>query len=64
MDVQSLIAWTKQTGTLVDVDRAVDPHLELARVMVALDGQPVLFRKLAGFAGWRAISGVCERLSV
>jgi 2,5-furandicarboxylate decarboxylase 1 len=61
VDVQSLVAWTKQTGTLVDVECAVDPHLELARVMVALDGQPVLFRKLAGFAGWRAISGVCAR---
>jgi 2,5-furandicarboxylate decarboxylase 1 len=61
MDVRSLIAWTRQTEALVDIKRAVDPHLELARVMVALDGQPVLFHKLAGFAGWRAISGVCAR---
>jgi len=61
VDVRSLIAWTRQTGALVDIERAVDPHLELARVMVALDGQPVLFHKLVGFAGWRAISGVCAR---
>jgi len=59
--VRSFVAWARETGELVDVKRAVGPHLELARVMVAFDGQPVLFRRLAGFADWRAVSGVCAR---
>lgn len=59
--MRNFIAWARETGRLVEVERSVDPHLELARVMVAFEGQPVLFHTLAGFAGWRAISGVCAR---
>ena len=33
----------------------------MARVMHALEGQPVLFRALAGFPGWQAVAGVCAR---
>jgi len=61
MDVRSFIAWTRETGGLVEIERAVDPHLELARVLYALDGQPVLFRTLTGFPGWQAVSGVCAQ---
>jgi len=61
VDVRGFLAWAGETGLLVEVERAVDPHLELARVMAALEGRPVLFRALAGFPGWRAISGVCAR---
>jgi len=53
--------WAREAGTLVEIERAVDPRLELARVMYALDGQPVLFRALTGFPGWRAVSGVCAQ---
>nr|HID12939.1 UbiD family decarboxylase [Anaerolineae bacterium] len=61
MNLRGFVAWAREAGTLVEIERAVDPHLELARVMYALDGQPVLFRALTGFPGWRAISGVCAQ---
>jgi len=61
VDLRDFVVWARQTGRLVEIERAVDPHLELARVMAALDGRPVLFHALSGFPGWRAISGVCAQ---
>lgn len=61
MQIDKFIAWACQTGALVEIEQPVDPHLEMARVMRALDGTPVLFRALTGFPGWRAVSGVCAR---
>jgi UbiD family decarboxylase len=61
MDLRSFVAWARAGDALVEVERAVDPHLELARVMHALDGRPVLFDALNGFGGWRAVSGVCAQ---
>lgn len=61
METRKFITWAREIGSLIEIERAVDPHLELARVMYALDGQAVLFRTLTGFPGWRAISGVCAQ---
>ncbi len=61
MNARDFITWANQAGDLVEIERPVNPHLELARVMHALDGQPVLFRALTGFPGWRAVSGVCAQ---
>jgi UbiD family decarboxylase len=61
MEIRDFITWARETGSLVEIERAVDPHLELARVMVALDGRPALFHTLTGFPGWRAIAGVCAQ---
>ncbi len=61
MNVRSFISWARDTGKLVDVPHAVDPRLELARVVYALDGRPVLFHGLTGFPDWRAVSGVCAQ---
>jgi 2,5-furandicarboxylate decarboxylase 1 len=61
VNMRGFVAWAGQTGVLVEVERAVDPHLELARAMVALDDRPALFHALTGFPGWRAISGVCAQ---
>lgn len=61
MNVRDFVAWARDGDRLIAVGRQVDPHLELARVMAALDGRPVLFQKLKGFPGWRAVSGVCAR---
>jgi 2,5-furandicarboxylate decarboxylase 1 len=61
MDLRSFLTWAEETGTLVEIERPVDPHLELTRVTHALDGQPVLFHRLAGHPGWRAVSGLCAR---
>lgn len=61
MDVRSFLEWTDGRGSLVTVGRVTDPHLELASVMFALDGRPVLFQELSGHPGWRALSGMCAQ---
>ncbi len=61
MDAQNFISWARDGGELVEIERAVDPRLELARVMYALDGRPVLFRALDGFPNSRTVTGVCAR---
>lgn len=61
MEIKDFITWSREAGNLVEIERAVDPHLELARVMVALDGRPVLFHALTGFPGWQAVAGVCAQ---
>ena len=59
MDLRAFVSWAQKSGALVEIERAVDPHLELARVMAALDHRPALFHALSGFPDWRAVSGVC-----
>lgn len=61
MNTRDFIEWARGTGTLAEVERPVDLHLDLARVIHALDGRPVLFQELDGFPGWRAIAGVCAQ---
>ncbi|MEA3339381.1 MAG: UbiD family decarboxylase [Chloroflexota bacterium] len=61
MRIDEFVTWADQTGALIEIERPVDPHLELARVMHALGGRPALFRTLTGFPGWRAVSGVCAQ---
>jgi len=61
MDVRSFLSWAARKDELVEVGVAVDPRIELARVMHALDGEPVLFQNLTDHPGWRAISGMCAQ---
>lgn len=61
MDVRGFLEWAGGEGSLLVIQDAVDPHLESARITFALDGRPVLLRELTGYAGWRAVSGVCAR---
>ena len=61
MDVRSFLTWAGERGSMVQVGRVVDPHLEMARVMFALDERPVLFPELSGHSGWRALSGMCAQ---
>ncbi|MCP4539250.1 MAG: UbiD family decarboxylase [Chloroflexi bacterium] len=61
MNIRNFVEWARETGAMIEIERAVDPHLELARVMYALDGRPVLFRALDGFPGWQAVAGVCAQ---
>ncbi|HEY73986.1 MAG TPA: UbiD family decarboxylase, partial [Thermoflexia bacterium] len=44
MRIDKFVTWAGQAGALIEIEQAVDPRLELARVVHALDGQPVLFR--------------------
>lgn len=61
MDLREFIRWAKERSTLVEIEHPVDPYLELARIMHALDGRPVLFPTLANAPNWRAISGMCAQ---
>ena len=61
MDVRRFLSWAAERNELVHVGVEVDPRLELARVIDALDGKPVIFRELTGHPGWRAVSGTCAQ---
>jgi 2,5-furandicarboxylate decarboxylase 1 len=62
MNLREFITRLRQTH-LVEVARPVNPHLEMARVIYALEGQspgtPVLFEKVPGHPGWRVVAGLC-----
>ncbi len=59
LDIRTLC----QAGQLVQIDRPVDPHLEMARILYALErrspGRPVLFERVAGHPDWQVVSGIC-----
>lgn len=61
MNLRSFIAWAQKEKMLVKIEQAVSPRLELARVMHALNGRPMLFQTLSDFPGWRALSGMCAQ---
>jgi UbiD family decarboxylase len=61
MDLRAFLAWARERGSLLEVERSTCTHLELARVAAALDGRPVLFKAIGGSPGWRALSGMCAR---
>ncbi|HET90743.1 MAG TPA: UbiD family decarboxylase [Chloroflexi bacterium] len=61
MDMRTFLAWAETSGDLVEIERGVAPHLELAQIMHALDGRPVLFRTLTGFSDWQAVAGICAQ---
>jgi 2,5-furandicarboxylate decarboxylase 1 len=60
MDLRDFLAWTEREGRLVTVSRPVDPHLEMARVIHALEGRPLLFADPRR-PGWRTVAGACAR---
>ena len=61
MDLRSFIAWAKKKRQLDEVSQSVDPDGEMAGVMYASDGRPVLFNSLKRFSGWRGIAGICAQ---
>ncbi|NLE46365.1 MAG: UbiD family decarboxylase [Chloroflexi bacterium] len=61
MNTRDFIDWARQSQRLVEIAQQVDPYLEQARVMSALDGRVVLFRNLAGLPSWRAVAGICAQ---
>jgi len=63
VDLRSFITWARKKRRLEQVEQAVDPDQELAGVLFATDGRPVLFDSLRRFSGWRAIAGVCAQRS-
>ncbi len=61
MDVRHFLQWATDKGWLIKVGETVKPHLELAQLIFALDGKPVLLPELRDCAGWRLVSGMCAQ---
>ncbi|HID65358.1 MAG TPA: UbiD family decarboxylase [Anaerolineae bacterium] len=59
MSLRSFIAKAQKAGHLVTITEEVDPYLEMARVINALEGRPVLFTKVKG-SPYQVISGLCS----
>jgi 2,5-furandicarboxylate decarboxylase 1 len=60
MSFREFIRQADEGGILVTINRPVSTTLELAQVAHALDGQPVLFKDIIGYPGWRVSSGACS----
>lgn len=60
MDLRALLRELAGRGELVTVRRPVDPHLEMAAVIAALEGRPVLFEQVVGSA-YRAVANMVAR---
>jgi len=60
MNLRDFLNWSDAEGKLVRVERTVDPSLEMAKVIHALEGRPLLFDDPQR-AGWRVASGICAR---
>lgn len=61
MDVRRFLEWARDDDLLVEIKQSVDPYLESARLIFALDGKPVFFSRLSGHPGWRLLSGMCAQ---
>lgn len=60
MSLRDFLAWAENEGEFVSVVRTVDPHLEMARVIHAVEGRVALFADPQR-PGWRVATGVCAR---
>jgi 2,5-furandicarboxylate decarboxylase 1 len=59
MSLRSFIAKVQEAGHLVTITKEADLCLEMARVINALDGQPVLFTRVKG-SPYQVVSGICS----
>ena len=59
MNLHEFLAAAGAAGYLITVDREVDPYLEAAHLAAAVDGRPILFRRVKG-SPFPAIAGVCS----
>ena len=57
--LRSFLARVDEAGFLVEINKPVDPRLEMAPVIAALDGRPVLFNDVVG-SEFRVLSGQCS----
>jgi len=58
MNLRRFLEWIEDEDDLLAVKMPVDPNLEMARVIRAAEGRPILFHNPRR-AGWRVVSGVC-----
>jgi 2,5-furandicarboxylate decarboxylase 1 len=57
--LRTFLAQAEAAGYLLTIRRPVNPHLEMARVIYALDGRPVLFTNVLD-SDYRVASGICS----
>ncbi|MGD8625211.1 MAG: UbiD family decarboxylase [Anaerolineae bacterium] len=60
MSLREFLSWAGDGAGLQTIHQPVDPHLEMARLIHALDGRPLLFAR-PNRPGWRVATGVCAR---
>jgi 2,5-furandicarboxylate decarboxylase 1 len=60
MNLGKFLRWAEHEGRLTTITRAVDPRLEMARVMHGLEGRALLFSD-AQRVPWRVASGICAQ---
>jgi 2,5-furandicarboxylate decarboxylase 1 len=60
MELRDFIEHARATGYLIEINRSISPHLEMARVVHKHDGQPVLFTAVEGYPGWRVVAGIAS----
>lgn len=58
MSIREFLEWAEGQGELLVVDSAVDPNVEMARVIHALEGRAILFNDPSR-PGWRVATGLC-----
>lgn len=59
MSLRDFLQQAAQSGDLITIKRPVQVEYELASVAHALEGKAVLFEEIAGYPGWRVVSGPC-----
>jgi UbiD family decarboxylase len=60
MNLRTFLAWSEEERRVTVIDRSLDPQLEMARVMHALEDRLLLFNDPQR-PGWRATAGVCAQ---
>jgi 2,5-furandicarboxylate decarboxylase 1 len=58
MNLRRFLEWVEGEGDLLTVESAVEPYVEMARIIHAMEDRPILFNDPCR-AGWRVASGVC-----
>ncbi len=61
MDLRSFLRSLESEGLLQRLDTPIAPHLALARELAARDGQALLWKTVAGYPGWRYVSGIASQ---
>ncbi len=58
MNLREFLKWVEGEERLLTVEPAVEPSVEMARIIHAVEDRPILFGDPCR-AGWRVVSGVC-----
>ena len=57
MDLRAFLAALDAAHALRHITAPTAPRFEVARVIAAQDGEPLLFEELPGYPGWRMVAG-------